>query len=142
MGLTQVGYVLGRTSPFAHLNSTTFQPNFVQPRLDSEMPIQHAVWLKRVAERRDSSDEAFVTHFRSSYDDQMPIWALTEILELGQLSRLYKGLNDESSLEIAQAFNLDPPIRLMARGSLGFECERGARAGSSVPVSHRSLPHR
>src|SRR5699024_11664428 len=38
--------------------------------------------------------------------------------------------------------NLDPPIRLMARGSLGFECERGARAGSSVPVSHRSLPHR
>ncbi|WP_165771082.1 Abi family protein [Brevibacterium aurantiacum] len=109
----QVGYVLGRTSPFAHLNSTTFQPNFVQPRLDSEMPIQHAVWLKRVAERRDSSDEAFVTHFRSRYDDQMPIWALTEILELGQLSRLYKGLYDESSLEIAQAFNV-PTKRLMS----------------------------
>ncbi|WP_219618163.1 hypothetical protein [Brevibacterium linens] len=45
-------------------------------------------------------------------------------------------------LWLLNLLSLDPPIRLMARGSLGFECERGARAGSSVPVSHRSLPHR
>ena len=39
-------------------------------------------------------------------------------------------------------FNLDPPICLMARTAPGYECERGARAGGSVPVSHRSLPHK
>ncbi|WP_127363626.1 ATP-binding protein [Brevibacterium linens] len=56
------------------------------------------------------------------------------------------GFDSERSTEILSqitpSLSLDPPIRLMARGSLGFECERGARAGSSVPVSHRSLPHR
>ena len=45
--------------------------------------------LMRVQERRDSSDEAFVAHFRIKYDDQMPIWALTELLELGHHCRLY-----------------------------------------------------
>ncbi|TGD36691.1 ATP-binding protein [Brevibacterium aurantiacum] len=48
----------------------------------------------------------------------------------------------ENRITELEELNLDPPVRLMARGSLGFECERGARAGSSVPVSHRSLPHR
>src|SRR5690625_1316181 len=37
-------------------------------------------------------------------------------------------------------FSLDPPICLRARGSAGFECDRDEWAGSSVPVSHRSLP--
>jgi len=31
-------------------------------------------------------------HLRDKYDNQMPTWALTEILELGHLANLYKGL--------------------------------------------------
>lgn len=69
--------------------------------------------MLRVAQRRDGSDEAFVAHFRHKYDGQMPIWALTEILELGHLSRLYQGLNDADALEIADAFGV-PTKKLMA----------------------------
>jgi hypothetical protein len=36
-----------------------------------------------VKARRASSDELFVAHFRDKYDDRMPVWALTELLELG-----------------------------------------------------------
>ncbi|GAB3310885.1 hypothetical protein EK0264_11060 [Epidermidibacterium keratini] len=43
----------------------------------------------------------------------MPIWALTELLELGQLSRLYSGLRNDLATEIATAFGV-PTKRLMA----------------------------
>lgn len=84
----RVGYVLGRRSPFAHLDAETFIPSFVSLRTDDATgwltwPSKHTEWLQRVAQRRDSSDEAFVPHFREKYDGQMPIWALTEVLELG-----------------------------------------------------------
>jgi abortive infection bacteriophage resistance protein len=114
----RIGYVLGRRSAFAHLDTGTFVPAFVEEQMDKETgsrtrPSKHAEWLQRVAERRDSSDEAFVVHFRDKYDGQMPIWALTEILELGHLSRLYQGLNEDDSEEIAKAFGV-PTKKLMA----------------------------
>lgn len=114
----RVGYVLGRRSAFAHLDPETFVPAFVEEQVDRESgsgtrPSKHAEWLQRVAERRDRSDEAFVAHFRDKYDGQMPIWALTEILELGHLSRLYQGLNENDSEEIARAFGV-PTKKLMS----------------------------
>ncbi|CAM3438137.1 Abi family protein [Isoptericola cucumis] len=114
----RVGYVLGHRSAFAHLDPRAFLPSFVEHQMDRETgwrtrPSKHAEWLGRVAERRDRSDEAFVAHFRDKYDGQMPIWALTEILELGHLSRLYQGLNDDDAAEIAQAFGV-PTKRLLA----------------------------
>lgn len=116
----RLGYVIGYRSPFAYLEPETFLPTFVQHQLDVETetgwmsrPSKHAEWLQRVAERRDSSDEAFITHFRDKYDGQMPIWALTEILELGQLARLYQGLADGDAQKIADAFGV-PTKTLMA----------------------------
>lgn len=53
-----------------------------------------------------------MAHFRSKYDDRMPIWALTEILELGHVSRLHGGLRNDIATEIAQAFGV-PTKRLM-----------------------------
>ncbi|WP_234346548.1 Abi family protein [Cellulomonas timonensis] len=114
----RVGYVLGRRSAFAHLDAGVFLPSFVEHRVDGEtgwrtLPSKHAAWLQRVAERRDSSDETFVNHFRENYEGQMPLWALTEILELGHLSRLYQGLNEDDAGEIAEAFGV-PTKKLMA----------------------------
>ncbi|QUC01989.1 MULTISPECIES: Abi family protein [Cellulosimicrobium] len=114
----QAGYVLGRRSPFAHLNPATFLTSFVEHQVDGEtgwktQPSKHAQWLQRVAQRRASSDETFVAHFRDEYDGQMPIWALTEILELGQLATLYRGLNEDDAQEIAEAFAV-PTKKLMA----------------------------
>lgn len=113
---TQVGHTIGRLGPFAHEDRSVFLAGFVEPRTDlstgEQIPGGHERWLARVKERRDNSDEAFVAHFRDKYDDRMPIWALTEILELGHLSRLYAGLRNDLATEIASAFSV-PTKRLM-----------------------------
>lgn len=113
----QVGYVLGHRSPFAHLDPASFTSSFTNAFEDAETGdrkrSKHEEWLRRVEERRDGSDEAFVAHFREKHDGQMPIWALTEILELGHLARLYSGVNQWDAQEIAEAFGV-PTKRLMA----------------------------
>jgi len=114
----RIGYVLGRRSPFAHLDTESFLPAFTTAQTDETtgwrtQPSRHTEWLRRVGERRNGSDEAFVAHFREKYDGQMPIWALTEILELGHLSNLYQGLHEHDAQEIATAFGV-PTKRLMA----------------------------
>lgn len=111
----QIGYILGRTSPFAHLQPSTFVSAFTEEHLDTRtntLVSRHSQWLQRVDARRTDSDEAFVAHFRTKYDDQMPIWALTEILEMGHLGRLYAGLNNSLATEIAQAYGA-PTKKLM-----------------------------
>ncbi|MEV8266849.1 Abi family protein [Microbacterium sp. NPDC076911] len=106
---TQVGYILGAESAFAHLNERNFVPSFVAPYLNPKTDIEtskHAEWISRVDERRTSSKEAFVEHFRTKYDNQMPIWALTEILELGNLATLYGGLQNDLATRIARHYEV------------------------------------
>lgn len=112
----QVGYVLGRTSAFAHEDPASFTETFTEAGTDPDtgkpIPSSHARWLKRVEERRAKSDEQFVAHFREKYNDQMPVWALTEILEFGQVSVLFRALNQQNAQEIAAAFGV-PTKKLM-----------------------------
>ncbi len=113
----RVGYVLGRRGALAHLDPANFTAAFVGPAQcddpdDTPLPGKHEQWLERVTQRLQGSDEAFVAHFRDNYDGQMPIWALTEILELGHVSTLYRGLTDEDAQEIATAFGV-PTKKLM-----------------------------
>lgn len=104
----QIGYVAGRRSAFAHLDPATFVAPFTEVRTDAStgepVPSKHEQWLLKVTERQNASDEAFVAHFRDRYENRMPIWALTEILEMGQLSRLYGGLTGSIATEIATAY--------------------------------------
>lgn len=104
----QIGYVLGRTSAFAHEDPACFTEAFTAeatgPDTGPPVPSSHARWLQRVDERRTKSDEQFVDHFREKYDDRMPVWALTELLELVQLSVLCRGLRQPDAEEIAMAF--------------------------------------
>ncbi|CAB0824804.1 abortive infection protein [Corynebacterium diphtheriae] len=46
----------------------------------------------------------FVQHFDDVYEGQLPIWALTELLELGQLAVLYSGLQREIATGIAKDY--------------------------------------
>ncbi|MEV8143738.1 Abi family protein [Specibacter sp. NPDC078709] len=111
----QIGYILGRSSPFAPQQPSAFVSAFTGEHLDprtNTMSRRHAQWLQRADARRTDSDEAFDTHFRTKYDDQMPIWALTEILEMGHLERLYTGLKNSLTTEIAQAYGA-PTKKLM-----------------------------
>ena len=103
----RTGYVLGRTSPFAHIDPATFVSSFTEHREENdtgETTSKHEQWLARVHARQTESDEMFVAHFRDKYDGRMPIWALTEILEMGQLVRLYAALINSLATEIAHAY--------------------------------------
>lgn len=112
----QLGYVLGRKSPFVHLDATQFVSSFTTSEAEAGgviWPSKHEVLITRTRERQSSSDESFVAHFRQKYDDQMPIWALTEIMEFGHLSRMYGGLQNSTGTEIAMTYGV-PSKRIMA----------------------------
>jgi len=81
----RIGYVLGRQSPFSFSDARSFTEAFATDNIDARgpAPIRHIQWLQPASERKASSDEQFVEHFREQYDDRVPIWALTELLELG-----------------------------------------------------------
>ncbi len=102
----RIGYVLGRLSAFAHEDPACFTQAFTRSDTDGPdpKPSKQAEWLARVKKRCDSSDEQFVAHFREKYDDRMPIWALTELLEMGHLAVLYRGMLQEGAEEVAVAF--------------------------------------
>ncbi|MET3367488.1 UNVERIFIED_CONTAM: abortive infection bacteriophage resistance protein [Jeotgalibacillus campisalis] len=113
----QIGYVLGRRSAFAHLEPSTFVRSFTEIHQDAETRrsrfSKHELWIARFLERQEGSDEAFVAHFREKYDGRLPIWAATEIMEMGQLNRLYGGLTNSTASEIAEAYKV-PSKRIMA----------------------------
>ncbi|GAA1492958.1 Abi family protein [Curtobacterium herbarum] len=107
---TRMGHTLGRWSAFAHEDPALFTTAFTTP--DAHGMSRHRAWSARVGQRRADSDEAFVAHFAEKYDGRMPIWALTEILELGHVTRLYAGLRNDVATEIATSFGV-PTKRLM-----------------------------
>lgn len=114
---SQLGYHLGQRSAFAHLDPASFIASFTAPQTEpgSTQPAssKHEEWIARARERQDNSHEAFVAHFRENYEDTMPVWALTEILELGQLSRLYGALIRPLADDIARVYGA-PSKRVMA----------------------------
>lgn len=127
----RIGYVLGRSSPFAHEDPSCFTTAFTAEGSDpvsGETTLSpHANWLNRVEERRVKSDEQFVVHFREKYDDRMPVWALTELLELGQLSILYRGVRQQDAEEIAEAFGV-PTKKIMVSWLASLNYVRNAAA--------------
>ncbi|MFE4468617.1 Abi family protein [Leifsonia sp. NPDC056824] len=125
----RIGYVLGRRAAFAHEDPTYFVEPFSAEIIDDgrPSPSKHVQWLQRVNARRASSDELFVAHFRDKYDDRMPVWALTELLELGQLSVLYRGVNQIDAEEIAVAFGV-PTKTLMSSWLASLNYVRNAAA--------------
>lgn len=95
----RIGYTLGKKSPFAHLDSSTFEDNFVRR-------YKHGAWVAKAQESHQRSHELFVQHFDDAYEGQLPIWALTELLELGQLAVLYGGFQREIATELANDYGV------------------------------------
>lgn len=137
----RIGYILGESSAFAHEAPACFDDSFTSSGTDSRSPrpSKHVQWLQRVKDRRDSSDEQFVFHFRDKYDDRMPIWALTELLELGHLSSLYRGMLQKDSEKLAAAFGV-PRKRLMASWLASLNYVRNV-AAHHARLFNRKLQH-
>lgn len=137
----QLGYVLGRASAFAHEGQECFTDAFTTKGTDELGPTlsQQVQWLRRVNQQRAQSDENYVAHFREKHDNQMPIWALTELLELGQLSRLYRGTNDELGTKIAAAFGA-PTKKVMGSWLASLNYVRNVSA-HHARLFNRKLQH-
>lgn len=105
----RIGHALGKKSPFAHLESETFEINFVRR-------YKHGEWVGAARHSHLRSHELFVRHFDEVYEGQLPIWALTELLGLGQLAVLYGGLQREIATEIAGSYGV--PTKTLFRSWL------------------------
>lgn len=100
----RVGHTLGKRDAHAHLDARHLDPQFSKTRLGGHES-GHDQWLERVLNEQKRSKEDFVQHFKDRYDDRLPIWVITEIMDFGSLSHLYKGSlradRDAIALELA-----------------------------------------
>lgn len=97
---TAVTYQLGMAhGAFGHELAGNFHPQF-----------NHADWVTKLRVETDRSTDAFVDHFRNRYSDYpaLPIWMCTEVLSIGALSLLYKGMQNGDKAAVAATFGMHP----------------------------------
>lgn len=97
---TAVTYRLGMVyGPFGHEDPTNFHPQF-----------NHAKWIAALRDETARSSDAFVAHYRANYAGfpAMPIWMTSELISMGSLSFLYKGMQSKDKSAVAAGFNLHP----------------------------------
>lgn len=90
---TSVTYHLGRTyGAFGHEDPYNFSSWF-----------DHGTWLTCLHNETARSSDAFVSHYQQKYlgFPTMPIWMMTEVISLGSLSRMYKGMTQLDKQTIA-----------------------------------------
>jgi abortive infection bacteriophage resistance protein len=97
---TAVTHELAMThGAFGHEVAAHFHPQF-----------NHAVWLNKLRTETGRSTDAFVDHFQSRYSDYpaLPIWMCTEVVSIGALSLLYKGMQNKDKAAVAATFGMHP----------------------------------
>jgi abortive infection bacteriophage resistance protein len=95
---TQLTYHLADTyGAFGHTAAANFHSKF-----------EHAKWLAQIEIETQRSNDEFIQHYQREYDGfpTIPLWMLTEVMSLGNLSRLYQGLQPNDKRPIASHFNL------------------------------------
>lgn len=84
----QLAYELGAIDTFAHQNATLFESRFSKERKQRRHSA-HEEWLRKLDSLQRRSKEDFVAHFRTKYDDNLPIWVAVEVTDFGMMSILY-----------------------------------------------------
>lgn len=72
----------------------------------------HAGNLDKLLKTVKRSDEVFIEHYRKTYSEppSPPIWAVCEVMSLGQLSRWIRQLSKKDRGAIAKPFGLDQSV--------------------------------
>ncbi len=94
---TQITYNFScQYGTFGYLNTNNFHHKF-----------SHSDWLGKITSEVNRSKDTFVMHFKNEYgDDNLPIWMMTEVISLGNLSKFYQGLKNQDKKSIANNFNV------------------------------------
>jgi abortive infection bacteriophage resistance protein len=95
-------------SAHAHIDSSCFSNGF-----------RHIEMLNKLARTVEKASETFVDHYRSKYTDPYlpPLWAVTELMSLGELSMWYAATRD-LKVRDAVARDLGLPTREICDGVL------------------------
>lgn len=100
---TEVTYHLAhKYGSYSHCDPAHFRPRQVLP--SGKVGWDHAAWYADVEKEIARAKERFVEHFKAKYDGfpKIPIWMASELMSLGSLSQLFKGLNVGDQDAIAQ----------------------------------------
>jgi abortive infection bacteriophage resistance protein len=97
---TTVAYTFGEChGPFGHTQATNFYKRF-----------EHTRWQRQLRVETKRSSERFVEHFKNTYQEfpDLPIWAVTEIMSFGTLSRMIEGMEKKDIKRIARRYRMQP----------------------------------
>lgn len=108
----QIGYQLGKSGPFAHLDRSMLDAHACSElrsfgRDQGEQREAHDEWLTRFRRlQEEAKHEEYVKHFTLKYDGKIPIWVATEFMDFGSLTFLYSLLNHRDADKIADNLGL------------------------------------
>ncbi len=94
----KVAYVLGEVDRYIHLDRVLLDPKVP--------PDKFGKFVAELKKLQDQSKEDFVAHFHAKYDGRLPVWSVTEIMQFGQLARLYEFSPYAERVKIAGAFGV------------------------------------
>lgn len=95
---TQVTYCLAHAyGTFGHADPKNFYPGF-----------HHQEWINDIEKEILRSRDEFIVHYKTKYEGfpTIPLWMLTEVMSLGNLSKLYTGMKNDDKKVVAKHFNL------------------------------------
>jgi abortive infection bacteriophage resistance protein len=92
----KVSYHLGHRDPFGHLSLPSLDPaKCDRPDADHPGSSSYDVWLDRYVQHQTRAvSEDFIRHYVEKYEGRLPVWVATEVMELGQLVRLFGFMTD------------------------------------------------
>lgn len=78
-------------------------------------------FMDKIKIEKSRSNEVFIKHIKTKYNtDDLPIWALSEIISFGTLSRLYSLLPKHLKQEVANSFNVNLDIKVFENWIIVF----------------------
>ncbi|WP_198949519.1 Abi family protein [Halovibrio salipaludis] len=104
-----VAYLLGRRSPFAHIENTKahFHPRFVSKPFSRSNPISRFdAWLNKYRGLVARSKEDFVRHYHRTHGDELPIWVAVEVMDFGAISQLLNMMHPRDQQAIADRYGV------------------------------------
>ncbi|MGY2033551.1 Abi family protein [Nocardia gipuzkoensis] len=109
---SQVAYTLGRHGAMAYKAPGVFRPQFCQSG-------DHNEWLAKALQRvaRAKKSDHFVKHHMDAYHGELPIWAITDVLDFSDVSKLFAGMTRADQQSIASWFSIPRPPRQRSRSS-------------------------
>jgi abortive infection bacteriophage resistance protein len=97
---------LGKRNAWAHRTNAELHPDFAV-KLNKRGVTGHSEWLNRLDELAErAKNEEFVSHFRSNYSSDLPIWIAIELWDFGVLSFFLSGMKHADLMVLAQKYGI------------------------------------